>query len=325
MIEVGTTAAGLPVHQIRIGAGDLTAEILTWGAILRAVRLAGIGHSLTLGEGSVADYMGGMRHHGSIIGPVGNRIGGARAAIDGMTYELERNYNGRHTLHSGKDATHLRVWEVDEVTATAATLSTELPDGQCGLPGNRRITARYEIAAPASLTLTLTATTDATTLMNPVNHSYWNLDGTPVWDGHQLRIAAEHWLPGDEDFRPTGEIAAVDGSPMDFRQAREIGHEHDLFDNNFCLSDARTDLRDVLWLRGKSGVGMTLATTEPGVQVYDGRQAQRPGHGPHEGLAIEPQFWPDATSNRRFPSILLKAGQTYRQVSQWRFERDMVL
>lgn len=325
MIEFGVTRAGMPVHQIRLAAGDLAVDILTWGAVLHTVRLAGVDRSLTLGGGSVADYQGAMCYHGSIIGPVGNRIGGARATIAGMTYELERNFNGRHTLHSGKDATHLRIWEVDEVTASAATLSTVLPDGQCGLPGNRRLSARYEVSAPAALTLTLTATTDATTLMNPVNHSYWNLDGTPDWDGHRLKVAADRWLPVDDDMRPTGEVAPVEGTAMDFRAARAIRHGRDVFDNNFCLSDARSGLRDVLWLRGQSGVGMTVATTEPGIQVYDGRQAQRPGRGTHEGLAIEPQFWPDASSNRRFPSILLGAGQTYRQVSQWRFGRDMAL
>jgi aldose 1-epimerase len=169
------------------------------------------------------------------------------------------------------------------------------------------------------LRLDVTGTTDTTTLMNFANHSYWNLDGTDHYDGHRLWIAADHYLPTTPDDYPTGEIIAVDGTDMDFRHARTVSGGAPAFDNNFCLSDTDEPLRDVLRLTGQSGVGMTLATTCPGIQVYDGRNAQRPGRGYYEGLAIEAQHWPDAPNNRHFPSIKVTPDKPYQQTTSWTF------
>ena len=99
----------------------------------------------------------------------------------------------------------------------------------------------------------VTATTDALTLFNVANHGYWNMDGSDTWAGHQMRIAADRYLPVTPDFCPTGEIAPVDGSIFDLREMREIVPGTDIYDHNFCLSDGPQPLRDVLWLRGKSG------------------------------------------------------------------------
>jgi aldose 1-epimerase len=165
------------------------------------------------------------------------------------------------------------------------------------------------------------ATTDALTLFNAANHSYWNMDGSDTWVGHTLQIAADRYLPVTPDFTPTGEIADVAGSHYDLRQPRAIQPGVDTYDHNFCLSDGQQALRDVLWLRGASGVTMTLATTEAGVQIYDGRGSMRPGRGLYEGLAIEAQGWPDAPNHAGFPSIELSAGAQYHQTTEWRFGR----
>lgn len=319
VILFGTTADGRDVHKITLSAGDLSVGLLTWGAVLQDVRIAGVDRSLTLGSDSLSDYEGDMRYHGSLIGPVVNRISTARVRLDGMVYELERNEKGYIHLHSGAQGTHLQVWDVVEVTENSATLSITLPDGMCGLPGNRQVTVTFAVTAPANLTMKVTGQTDSKTLMNFANHSYWNLDGTDTWAGHQLCIAAERYLPGTDDAYPTGEIADVNGTEMDFRTVREIAPGKPPLDNNFCLSDARTGLRDVLWLTGQSGVQMTMATTETGIQIYDGRQAQRPGHGTYEGLAIEAQSWPDAPNHRGFPSIMLTPDAPYQQITRWRF------
>lgn len=311
----GTTADGRAVQKITLAAGDLTVCLLTWGAVVQSVRLAGVGHDLTLGSDRLEDYEGDMRYHGAVMAPVANRIGGAQARIDGRDYGFEANL-GRHCLHSGTTGAHLQVWDLVAASATAATLALDLPDGLGGFPGNRRVEARFSITDNA-LRLELHASTDAPTLWNATNHSYWALDGAEDFTGQSLQIAADHWLPTDAEDRPTGVIAPVEGV-MDFRLPRVLHPGQPPLDNCFCLSQTQTALRNVLHLQGKS-VALSVATTEPGVQVYDARAARRPGRGAYEGLAIETQFWPDATSHAGFPSILLMPDETRVQITEWRF------
>lgn len=315
----GTTRTGQDVQKITLKAGDLSVALLDWGAIVQDVRLAGIDRSLTLGSQDLADYEGALCHHGSLIGPIVNRISTGRIEIDGMMYELERNQDGRIHLHSGANATHRRKWEVVAQSAASATLRCALMDGECGLPGNRVITAAFTLSAPATLALTINGTTDAPTCMNFANHSYWNLDGTDTWEGHQLWLAADHYLPTTQDSTPTGEVASVDGTEMDFRDQRKISVKNPILDHNFCISDVIAPLRDVLSLTGQSGVTLTLATDQPGVQLYDGHNPARPGRAPYEGLAIEAQGWPDAPSHTHFPSIRVTPEAPYHQTTQYRF------
>jgi aldose 1-epimerase len=314
-------ADGRPVQKITLQDGGLCASVLTWGAVLQSVRLDGVAHGLTLGSPQLSDYEGDMRHHGSLIGPVVNRITGARAMIGGTEHVFDANQEGQITLHSGRAGTHLKIWRLAELSETSATLTLELPDGEGGFPGHRRLAARFTVLPPGMLRLEVTASTDAPTLMNIANHSYWNLDGSAEWSGHRLMVLADHYLPTTPHFTPTGQIAPVTQGGMDFRTAREIIAGRDLFDTNFCLAPARRTLTDALHLVGRSGVSMTVATTEPGIQIYDGRNAFRPGRGPHEGLAIETQFWPDAPNNPGFPDILLQPEDQWRQVTEWRFSK----
>lgn len=315
----GTTAAGAAVARITIAAGGLTVAVLTWGAVLQSVRLAGVGHDLTLGSDRLSDYEGAMAYHGSLIAPVANRIGGARAPFGAGVLHLPAN-EGANCLHSGPAGTQEKVWTLAAHGDDFVTLTCDLPDGEGGLPGNRRLTARFSVAPPATLRLEVTATTDAPTLMNVANHSYWTMDGGADWSGHRLQIAADHWLPTDAALIPTGEIVPTAGSAMDFAAPRTITPGAPALDTCFCLAPTRRALTPVLWLTGASGLAMELATTEPGVQVYDGRQAIRPGRGPCEGLAIEPQFWPDAPNRPGFPPIRLDPGQPWEQISEWRFK-----
>ncbi|MEY1554224.1 aldose epimerase family protein [Yoonia sp. R2331] len=318
MKHFGTTATGQDVHALTLQDGDLAVTVLTWGATVQDVRLAGIDRSLTLGSDRLSDYEGDMRHHGSLIGPIANRISTARVKIDGMMYELERNQDGRIHLHSGAQATHRRLWQLADHSASHVVLTCDLADGDSGLPGNRTITATFRVSGK-TLHLDVTGTTDADTLMNFANHSYWNFDGTPRWDGHVLQVAADRYLPGNADLCPSGEIADVTGTDMDFRTPRAIAPNAPWLDNNFCLSDGPQPLREVLTLTGTSGVGMTVATDQPGIQVYDGREAIRPGGAHYEGLAVEAQGWPDAPNNRAFPSIKVTAETPYRQATTYRF------
>ena len=303
---------------ITISAGNLTVTLMSWGAAITDVRLNGVEHSLTYSTNTLADLQGEWCHHGTLIGPIANRISNARIKLDGMMHELERNQDGRIHLHSGKHATHRQNWTLTDHTATSASFCLRLPDGMCGLPGNRVITATYRTTDDATLTLDITGTTDTDTAMNFANHSYWTLDNGPDWSGHHLRINADRYLPITDDHAPTGDILDVTGTPMDFRtgQSLTLG-ETAALDHNFCLSDTDQPLRDVLWFTGANGVAMTMATTACGMQIYDGGGAP----DPFKAIACEAQGWPDAPNHRGFPPIKLRADDTYRQTTQWRFTR----
>lgn len=309
------------VERLTLAAGDLAVSVLTLGAILQDVRLAGVPYGLTLGSDLLADYLGPMAWFGSIVGPVANRIAGARAVIGGRESRFEANQAGRHALHSGAASTCFKLWEVVGQGADFVLLGVTLPDGEGGFPGNRRVTARYTVSAPATLTLDITTMTDAATIVNLTSHAYWNLDGTETWAGHALRIAADGVVAVDDELIPTGVVDPVAGTGLDLRAGPVIHPGAPVMDTNFCVGMARGVLRDVLWLRGRSGVAMTLATTEPGVQIYDGAAVSRPGRGAYEGLAIEAQGWPDAPSQPSFPTIGLAAGESVAQVTRWSFSR----
>ncbi|MEL6573494.1 MAG: aldose epimerase family protein [Pseudomonadota bacterium] len=314
----GTASTGEAVEKITIGDRDLTVGILTWGAIIHDVRLSGVDRNLTLSADAMADYEGELLHHGSLIGPIANRISNARIKLDGMMYELERNQDGRVHLHSGSQATHRRNWMVADHSDNHVMLSCELPDGSCGLPGNRVVTVTYRVEAPATLVMEITGTTDATTAMNFASHPFWNLDGSETWAGHQVQIAADHYLPVDDFCCPTGEVADVTGTRFDLRQLRTVVPSEDQFDHNFCLSERNVPLRDVVTLKGASGVTMVMATTAPGLQVYDNENAIRLGRQAYEGLVFEAQHWPDAPNHVGFPTIIVTADESYTQTTTWR-------
>lgn len=318
--EFGVTAAGSAVHAVTLASEALTVRILTLGAILQDVRLAGVARSLTLGAERVADYQGGMKYHGALIAPVANRIAMSSAPIAGEGCQFAADPGQKHILHSGAAGTHLKIWQIEDAEDAQVRLLCDLPDGEGGFPGHRRVRVSYSVAG-AALRMEVTAETDRPTLFNAANHSYWNLDGSENWQGHTLRIAADHYLPATEEILPTGKIASVAGTEFDFRVGKVAGPGAPALDHCFCLSQDRVALRPVLTLTGRSGVSLTMATTEPGVQIYDGRAACRPGRAPGEGLAIEAQGWPDAPNHPEFPQVLLRPGETYRQITDWHFAR----
>lgn len=321
MTDFGTTKDGRNVQSVTIASDALQVTVLTYGAIVHDVRLGGVERNLTLASDRLSDYEDTIGYFGAIVGPIANRIGNARVRLDGMMYELERNEAGRAHLHSGSGGVHRQVWDVVAQTQDSVTLQLNMADGAAGLPGNRVITAAYSVTG-AQLQLEMTGTTDATTCMNFASHIYWNLDGSETFAGHRLRLAADHYLPVDDTTCPTGEVRDVTGTDMDFRQDRALTPGKPPLDHNFCVSEAPSPLRDVLWLTGASGVAMTVATTEPGVQLHDASGLGRPGSGVYEGLVIEPQRWPDAPNQPHFPRIMLRADETYAQTTTWRFSTE---
>lgn len=319
--EFGATAAGVPVQRVVLAAGDLAVSILTLGAAVQGVWLAGLDHSLTVGSDDLALYEGPLRHHGTLIGPVVNRITGAEAMIGAVRHRFQADPGDDLILHSGPAGTHRKVWVLVDRSDSHATLALDLTDGEGGFPGNRRVRVTYRVSAPATLRMEMAVETDRQTLINFANHSYWNLDGSDSWFGHRLQVAADRYLPSTPVFTPTGEIASVAGTDYDFRVERAVARDAPPLDTCFCLADGRRGLTEVLSLTGQSGVRLRLATTEPGVQLYDGRAAGAPGYPNYQGLAIEAQLWPDATGRAGFPSIELAPGQVYAPVTEWRFDR----
>ena len=327
----GTTFDGRAVDAITLAQGGLRATVLTWGAVLNDLRLVGVGHSLTLGSDQIADYEGSMGYFGAVVGPVANRIGGAQAQIGGQLYRFAAN-EPNALLHGGTTGTHHQLWHIIDHSAARVTLGLVLPAGHGGFPGNRKLTARYELGASDTLSLTLSATTDADTLINLANHSYWNLDGRLDIRGHRLRVAADAYLPTVQNL-PTGEVRAVSGA-FDLRQGRVLDLSEG-YDHNFCLAPAPRALAFAADLTGQSGVRLTLDTTEPGLQVYDGcgiDTAPKPSqsgpsqsgraYGPFAGIALEAQRWPDAPNRPGFPAITLAPGDTCTQVTRFRFSRS---
>ncbi len=317
IFRFGQTRSGDHVERIVLRGGGLTAALLSRGVTLQGLWLDGIDASLTLGLPDIAAYEAATSYLGALVGPVANRIAGASVRIAGRRFDLPRN-DGEATLHSGPRGLHARIWRLAEMSDAEASFTLDLPQGDGGLPGNRRLQARYSLPGSGILRLEVSAQTDAPTPVSIAQHAYWNLDAGPDWSGHQLQVQADHWLPVDDQLLPTGEIRPVTGD-MDLRQVRPLSPGKPALDTNFCLSDARRDLTAVARLIGRSGLEMRLWTTEPGLQVYDGRFAIRPDGPAYEGIALEPQGWPDAVNQPGFPSVILQPGDGWLQVTEWHF------
>ena len=326
----GVLPDGREIEAVTIATGNLSADIVSYGAVLRDLRLAGSDHTLVLGFNTLADYLDHSRSHGITAGRYANRIAEGRFLLDGQTFQLEKNFLNRHHLHGGSTGFGLRPWAVEAVADSSVTLSLVSPDGEGGYPGQVDVRCTFEILPPATLRIVYEAETSAPTILNLAHHSYFNLDGSPDILRHSLQIPADLYLPVDDTLIPTGEIASVAGTPFDFRlgrRVREPNVEPTLYDHNYCL--AREPFAEPSFhaaLAGESGIGMTISSTEPGLQFYDGATLDVPvpgldgkTYGAHAGLCLEPQRWPDSPNRPDFTDATLRPGETYHQVSQFEF------
>lgn len=320
----GTLPDGRQVDCVTLTGDGLTARVLTLGAIVQDLRIEGVPHPLVLGCPAVADYLGAGRYLGAIVGRVANRIAGGSFRLDGQTYQTSMNFRGRHLLHGGAEGTDVQLWRITQLASDAVTLDLMLPDGHMGFPGNLQITASLRLAQGA-LQIDLSASSDKATPCNLTHHGYFDLDGRGDVRDQTLSIAAQHYLPVDGDLIPTGEVRPVTGTPLDFRRPRPIGGFG--FDHNFCLSDSAQPLRPVARLTGKQGLSLEVMTTCCGLQLYDGAHLDGvPGlegrvYGPHAGLALEAQHWPDAVNHTGFPNTILRPGEAARSSTWYRFEQ----
>ena len=330
----GQLPDGSDVLEVQIGDGQLTASVITYGAVIRDIRLAGINHPLVLGFDDLDSY----RHHspffGALVGRTANRTAGGRLKIGDQVHQLHLNEAGRTHLHGGGDGFGRRNWQLVAHDGTSVTLGLVSEDGDQGYPGRVEVTCRYAIKAPGSLMLEATAVTDAPTVVNLAQHSYFNLDGADSILDHEVQIFADAYTPVDDQLIPTGEIRAVAGTPYDFRTPRPIRLTHEgqrfAYDINMVVDRTKAGApRPLARLRSPvNGVELAVHSTEPGVQFYDGNMmdVRVPGlggrpYGVCSGVCFEPQMFPDAPNQPGFPSTSLVPGETYRQVTEFAFTR----
>ncbi|WP_298969729.1 aldose epimerase family protein [uncultured Roseobacter sp.] len=315
--------------MIVLQSDTLKAHILTRGATLAGFWLRGHPRSLVLGFEDPLAFDSAAFYAGAIVGPVANRVARGQIELDNQVFQMPSN-EGTTCLHSGDDGLHAQDWTISDQTVNTVTLETALPDAAIGLPGARRIRATYALEAENTLVLTITASSDCDTVMNLAHHPYWTLDEKADVSHHQLQIHADTYLPVNHQNLPTGHITPVAGSAYDFRTKRAVPVDRTL-DANLCVATARSDTpRDVATLTGGTGLALHIASTEPGLQVYNGSglpsdgPSALPGQNiaPFAGIALEPQGWPDAPNHPQFPSILLPAGAEYRQETRYRTSAD---
>ncbi|MFI7614094.1 aldose epimerase family protein [Nonomuraea terrae] len=306
----GTLPSGRQVECVELSSGRLRAEVLTYGAVVRRLEVSGV--NVVLGLDTLEDYLTRSRYFGAVVGRYGNRIAGARFTLDGVEHRLPVN-NGPSSLHGGTEGFDSKVWTIAARTDDSVTLTLTSPDGDQGYPGTLTVSVTYTLADDA-LRIDYAAETDAPTVVNLTNHSYFNLKGGGDVLDHVVRMEAAHYLPVDDDKIPTGELAPVKGTPFDFTEPHAVGERNDgAYDHCFVLDGGIT-------VTG-GGLTMEVTTTEPGVQFYTGAMLDGTAtpYGPFAGLCLETQHFPDSPNQPRFPSTVLRPGERRTSTTSYRF------
>ena len=329
----GVTKNGEQVTAYTLSNGAMSAVILDYGCIIQALYAPdknGNPVDVVLGYDTVKAYEDNDGYLGAAIGRVGNRIAKGKFTLNGKDYTLAVN-NGPNHLHGGLVGFDSVIWNA-QVTDDALIFTRTSPDGEEGYPGNLAVTITYRLTENA-ITLTYDAKTDADTLVNLTNHTYFNLAGEGDVLDHVLKVNADAFCEGDPDCLPTGKLIPVAGTPFDFTQAKKIGRDIGMddiqlknaggYDHNFALN-AGADAAAVLYSE-KTGIEMTTTTTLPGVQVYSANfLTEREGKGGRKigfrhALCLETQVYPDAIHNPHFPSAVLKAGDEFHTETTYTF------
>ena len=312
---------------IELAAGELSAEIWTYGATLVSMiapDAAGVAGPIVWCRGGLVDYddpddRGG--YPGATVGRWANRIAAGRFVLDGRHYELGCNDGSNH-LHGGPIGFDQYVWEVEatsEAEGSSVDLSLVSPAGDAGYPGRLDVRLRYELDE-RSLTMTYEATTDAPTIVNLTNHAYWNLAASGSVSDHRLTVRADGYLPVDESQIPNGAIADVEGTRFDLRAERPLGEV--LIDGGLdhCYVLAAGDGAGAILSDPHSGRRMSIETDQPGVQVYTANHLDPP----HTAVCLETQRLPDAPNQPTFGPAVLRPGETYRHRTRHLFGVDPV-
>ena len=328
----------------------LSAKITNYGGILVEMNVPdknGKIDNVQLGFNSLEDYtsekyLAGCPYLGAVVGRYGNRIKEGKFTLDGNEYTLPIN-NGPNSLHGGIIGFDKKVWQAETLTkngSVALLLTLHSPDGEEGYPGNLDVTMTYELNNDNELKFDYQALTDAPTVVNLTQHSYWNLSGAGNCNitEHILKLNADRMTLVDENLIPTGEIAKVEGTPFDFTSAKPLSNDiFDLpfgYDHNFIIKSPSCnpdDFNDQLSpiaevFDPESGRFMEVSTNQPGVQLYtafwmDGSLKSPTGlpYDKFAGLCLETQHFPDSPNQPDFPGTVLKPGEKYRHVTIHKF------
>ncbi len=293
---------------------------------------------VVLGFDNIADYQNVPSDFGASIGRYANRIDHGRLVIDGDTVQLPQNNFG-HCLHGGPAGWQYKVYEARQLDGKTLELYMDSPDGDENFPGHVKAKVTYNLTDDNAIVIAYEATTDAPTVVNMTNHSYFNLSGDPsrtILD-HLLTVDADSYTPVDSTYMTTGEIAPVEGTPMDFRTETAVGarlHENNEqlknangYDHNWVLATAGDAERTAARLVSpETGICLTVRTTEPGLQIYsgnflDGTVKGKGGivYNPRTAICLETQHYPDSPNKPQWPSTLLRPSETYESLCIYGF------
>lgn len=335
--EFGKTADGVPVQLFVLkNSSGMTVKIMSLGAIITEVHApdrSGKLGNVVLGFDNLDAYLKGHPCFGAVAGRVANRIAKGKFTLDGIDYTLAVN-NGLNHLHGGIKGYDKKVWDSAALPDGGVKMSLISPDGEEGYPGTLRVSVTYRLTEKNEIRLDYEASTDKATPINLTNHSYFNLAGQGDVLGHVLRLNADQYTVVGEGLIPTGEIASVKGTPLDFTTPHTIGERllktgltPPGYDHNFVVNGSGASLRlAAVMVEPQSGRTLEVESTEPGIQLYtanffDGKiigtgGVQYPKHG---GFCLETQHYPDSINHPNFPSVVLRPGTSWQSSTVFRF------
>ena len=348
----GKTPDGIEVEAITLTNGHgVSATIITYGATLQSLIApdrTGAKADIALGFADAGAYVKNASYFGASVGRFANRIGKGRFSLDGKAYQLALNNNGVAALHGGVKGFDKQVWKVVDVKrgpVASVTFSHVSPDGDEGYPGTLTATATYALGENNDLTVTYGATTDKPTIVNLTNHALFNLAGEGSPDGamgNVLTLASDGYTPVDAELIPTGAITPVAGTPFDFRKPTVVaerlrdardpqivvgrGYDHNMVLTGKAGGAPRLAAR---LADPKSGRVMEILSDQPGIQFYtgnfiDGTMVGKSGkiYRQGDGIALEPQHFPDAPNKPAFAPVRLDPGQTYSNTMVFRLTTE---
>jgi aldose 1-epimerase len=331
----GKMPDGKPVERFTLtNANGVELKAISYGGIITSLRVpdrTGKLDDIVLGFDTLDGYLKDHPFFGAIIGRYGNRIGKAQFSLDGKVYKLAAN-NGPNHLHGGTKGFDKVLWSVEPIGSNGLAFTRTSPDGEEGYPGNLRMRVTYTLSDKNELIVEYHATTDKATPVNLTQHSYFNLAGQSSGDilGHELMLNADRYTPVDDTLIPTGELAAVAGTPFDFRKPTAIGARINNdnpqlkvgkgYDHNWVLNRKGAGLELAARVHEpKTGRTLEITTTEPGIQFYagnflDGTLTGKGGavYKHRTGFCLETQHYPDSPNQPKFPTTTLKPGAEYR-------------
>ncbi|MFT3907972.1 MAG: aldose epimerase family protein [Ferruginibacter sp.] len=318
-----------PVTEYTLqNANGMQVSIINYGATITKIIAAdrqNVFANVINGFDTLADYLSSNNPYmGCIVGRYCNRIAHGKFVLDGKEYNLAKNH-GEHSLHGGHKGFDKVLWNAEPGEATnSLKLNYLSKDGEEGFPGNLNITVIYSLTNNNELKIDYSATTDRSTPVNFTNHCYFNLSGdnnTPITD-HELQLFADNYTATDPKLIPTGEIASVKNTGLDFSSAKKVGKEIAAiggYDHNMIINKNDNAVNDLVLTANLyepvSGRHMQMFTTEPAVQFYSGNQ----NPGQQFGLCLEAQHYPDSPNKPSFPNTILKPGELYRQTTVYKF------